>query len=99
MSKPSQDEKAQRVWQASLRDAWLRDHPGKTVDDYELAGSCGDTAKANGLSLNGLRATNRMPRPRPPHLRHETTRHKRRVWVRARRHGQRIRLKGSMTGR
>jgi hypothetical protein len=36
-------EKAQRVWWAELQKAWLRDHPGKTIDDYELAGSCGDT--------------------------------------------------------
>jgi integrase len=33
-----------------------------------------------------------MPRPRPPHLRHETTRHGKRVWY-VRIHGQRIRLK------
>ena len=33
-----------------------------------------------------------MPRPRPPHLRHETTRHGRRVWY-VRIAGQRIRLK------
>jgi hypothetical protein len=41
----SRYEKAQKVWQAALRDAWLRDHPGKTPHDYEFAGSCGDTAE------------------------------------------------------
>ena len=35
-----------------------------------------------------------MPRPRPPHLRHETTRHKRRVWYVRIGDGPRIRLKG-----
>jgi hypothetical protein len=38
-------ERKRDVWQATLRDAWLRDHPGKTLDDYEFAGSCGDTAE------------------------------------------------------
>ena len=33
-----------------------------------------------------------MPRPRPPHLRHETTRHGKRVWY-VRIHGRRIRLR------
>jgi hypothetical protein len=33
-----------------------------------------------------------MPRPRPPHLRHETTRHDKRVWY-VRIHSQRIRLR------
>jgi hypothetical protein len=33
-----------------------------------------------------------MTRPRPPHLRHETTRHGKRVWY-VRIHGPRIRLK------
>jgi len=32
-----------------------------------------------------------MPRPRPPHLRHETTRHGKRVWY-VRIHGRRTRL-------
>src|SRR5262245_6532649 len=35
-----------------------------------------------------------MPRPRPPHLRHETTRHKKRVWYVRVGDGPRIRLKG-----
>jgi len=30
-------------WQAAIREAWLHDHRGKTVADYEAAGSCGDT--------------------------------------------------------
>jgi len=37
--------KAQDKWQAALRRAWLTEHPGKTVADYEIAGSCADTAK------------------------------------------------------
>jgi hypothetical protein len=28
-----------------MREGWLRDHPGKTVDEYEIAGSCSDTAE------------------------------------------------------
>jgi integrase len=35
-----------------------------------------------------------MPRPRPPHLRHETTRHGKRVWYVRKDDGPRIRLKG-----
>lgn len=31
------------LWQAAMQKAWLRDHPGKTQDDYERAGSCSDT--------------------------------------------------------
>jgi hypothetical protein len=38
-------EKALPLWQAALREAWLRDHPSKTQDDYERAGSCADTAR------------------------------------------------------
>src|SRR5690349_19207517 len=34
-----------------------------------------------------------MPRPRPPHLRHETTRHKRRIWYVRVGDGPRIRLR------
>jgi hypothetical protein len=34
-----------------------------------------------------------MPRPRPPYLRHETTRHKKRVWYVRVGDGPRIRLK------
>jgi hypothetical protein len=34
---------AQAQWQAAIKRAWLADHPGKNVDDYERAGSCGDT--------------------------------------------------------
>jgi hypothetical protein len=29
----------QRKWQVAIKRAWLRDHPGKTVADFELAGS------------------------------------------------------------
>ncbi len=36
---------AQAEWQAAIKGAWLADHPGKNVDDYERAGSCGDTEK------------------------------------------------------
>ncbi len=38
-------EKAQTAWQAAIQKAWLHDHPDKTLDDYEFAGSCVDTAK------------------------------------------------------
>ncbi len=41
--KLTRHEKALPLWQAALRKAWLRDHPGKTQDDYERAGSCADT--------------------------------------------------------
>jgi hypothetical protein len=36
-------EKRRDAWQAAMREAWLRDHPDKTPDDYEIAGSCTDT--------------------------------------------------------
>jgi hypothetical protein len=35
--------KALPEWQAAIQAAWLLDHPGKTVDDYEIAGSCSDS--------------------------------------------------------
>ena len=41
----TRQEKALPVWQAAMQKAWLRDHPGKTRDDYERAGSCTDTAR------------------------------------------------------
>ena len=41
----AQFEAALPEWQAALRDAWLRDHPGKTIEDYELAGTCSDTVE------------------------------------------------------
>ena len=37
--------KRRAEWQAAIRDAWLRDHPGKTVADYEIAGTCSDTVE------------------------------------------------------
>jgi hypothetical protein len=43
MRKLSVFEKQQTKWEAALQRAWLADHPGKTVDDYEIAGSCADT--------------------------------------------------------
>lgn len=45
MRKLTRHEKALLLWQAALRKAWLRDHPGKTQNDYERAGSCADTAR------------------------------------------------------
>jgi hypothetical protein len=30
---------------AALEQAWLRDHPGQTTDDYERVGSCVATAR------------------------------------------------------
>jgi hypothetical protein len=36
-------ERALPLWQAAMRKAWLRDHPGKTESDYERAGSWADS--------------------------------------------------------
>jgi hypothetical protein len=47
MRKLSRHEKMLPRWQAALRKAWLRDHPGKTGDDYEQAGMCGDPHPAD----------------------------------------------------
>jgi hypothetical protein len=41
----TKQETAQAVWQATMQKAWLSDHPGKTVNDFEHAGSCSDTAR------------------------------------------------------
>jgi hypothetical protein len=39
----SKAEKRAEACAAKIKADWLADHPGKTVEDYELAGSCCDT--------------------------------------------------------
>ncbi len=38
--------KKREAREAKMQADWLADHPGKTVEDYETAGSCIATAKA-----------------------------------------------------
>jgi hypothetical protein len=54
--KPTKFEIAQEEWQAEVRVAYVRDHPGKTAEDFDFDGDCGDTPENQAKMLAWLQA-------------------------------------------
>jgi hypothetical protein len=54
-------EKALDAWRAAIRDGWLHDHPGKTLDDYKRALSPIDSIRARSLKMSSPMPSTRTP--------------------------------------